>query len=77
MQFLAGRARVNLDKAHEHSLRALFAKIYADGNDIKSLQDILGHEQIATSLLYTQKSIKEQRDAMQKMKYMGRGKRGV
>lgn len=77
MQFLAGRARVNLDKAHEHSLRALFAKLYVDENDIKSLQDILGHEQIATSLLYTQKSIKEQRDAMQKMKYIGRGKIAV
>lgn len=64
MQFFAGRARVNLDKAHEHSLRALFAKLYADENDIKSLQDILGHEQISASLLYTQKSIKEQRDAM-------------
>lgn len=77
IQFLAGRARVSLDKAHEHSLRALFAKLYADENDIKSLQDILGHEQIATSLLYTQKSIKEQRDAMQKMKYIGRGKIAV
>lgn len=77
IQFLAGRARVNLDKAHEHSLRALFAKLYADENDIKSLQDILGHEQLATSLLYTQKSIKEQRDAMQKMKYIGRGKIAV
>lgn len=77
MQFLAGRARVNLDKAHEHSLRALFAKIYAEENDAKSLQDILGHEQLSTTFLYMQKSVKEQRDAMQKMKYIGRGKIAV
>lgn len=70
IQYLTGKAKIRLDKGHEHSLRRLFAKIYMEdtNNDIKSLQDILGHEDISTTLLYTQKSFNEQKANMQKMK---------
>lgn len=70
IQYLTGKAKIKLDKGHEHSIRRLFAKIYMEdtNNDSKSLQDILGHESVNTTLLYTQKSFNEQKANMQKMK---------
>lgn len=70
-QYLTGKAKLKLDKGHEHAMRRLFAKEYLQSNssnDVKSLQDILGHEDISTTYLYLQRTFAEQKQGMENMK---------
>ena len=61
IQKIAGQARVKLDKAHPHSFRHLFANIYLEkpGHNIADLQNILGHQNIATTGIYLKKRYKD------------------
>ena len=67
---LHGKARGGLskDKVHPHSFRHLFAKDFiSHGGDIMTLADILGHSSLETTRIYTQKTISEQRDLLNKI----------
>lgn len=56
------------DKVHPHSFRHLFAKDFlANGGDIATLADILGHSSLETTRIYTQMSLAEQRALLNKM----------
>lgn len=67
MKYIAGQARVKKDRIYPHSLRHLFAKnwLKANGNNVIQLADILGHESLETTRLYTKLSIDEIRKTME------------
>lgn len=70
MQRIGGAARVKKSKIHAHSFRHLFAKQFlADGNDITELADILGHNDLKTTRIYTRTTDEEKRAKMEKMKF--------
>lgn len=56
------KANIDEDKAFPHNFRHLFAKTYLEkyGN-LSDLADILGHEKIETTRIYTRTSINEKR----------------
>ena len=58
---LAGRARISKDAVHPHALRHYFAKCYLETypNDIAGLADILGHNSLETTRIYTKLTNKE------------------
>lgn len=69
-KILHGKARGGLskDKVHPHSFRHLFAKDFlANGGDIVTLADILGHSSLETTRIYTQLSLAEQRDLLNRI----------
>ena len=65
MQKVAGAARVNKKKVHAHSFRHLFAQVFLNefSGNITELADILGHNSLETTRLYTRSS-----DAQKKLK---------
>lgn len=67
IKWLSGQARVKKDKAYPHSIRHLFAKNWLErnGNNILQLADILGHESLETTRIYTQLDINETRATME------------
>ena len=71
MKKFAGRARVNKAKVHAHSFRHLFAKQFLNQyeNNITELADILGHNSLETTRIYTRSSDAEKRKKMERMKY--------
>lgn len=71
MKKIGGNARVKLDKVHAHSFRHLFAKVFLteyDGN-ITELADILGHNSLETTRIYTRTTAQEKRQKMEKMRF--------
>lgn len=68
---LAGYARVNKDNVHAHSFRHLFAKLYLETypGDIVGLADILGHNSLETTRIYTRDSNKEKELKIRKIKF--------
>lgn len=68
---LAGQARVNKKNVHAHSFRHLFAKLYLETypGDIAGLADILGHNSLETTRLYTRDSNKEKELKIRKIKF--------
>lgn len=70
LQALAGKVRSGLKKSkvHPHSFRHLFAKEFiSNGGSQMELADILGHESLETTRIYTTKSVAEQRETLNKM----------
>lgn len=68
---VAGRARVNKKKVHAHSFRHLFAQIFLEtypGN-ITELADILGHNSLETTRLYTRTSNNQKKNKMEQMNF--------
>lgn len=61
MKFLGGQARLKKDKVYPHALRHLFAKEFMEKseNDITTLANILGHESITTTQIYSTLSVNE------------------
>lgn len=61
LQHFASVYNLNPSVVHPHSFRHLFAKNFIDQcNDIAMLSDILGHQSIATTRIYLQRSSTEQ-----------------
>ena len=68
---VAGMCRgIKIDKVHPHSFRHLFAvKFIADGGALNDLADILGHNSINTTMIYTRTTDKMKKKRLEKMKY--------
>lgn len=68
---IAGKARVNKDKVHAHSFRHLFAKMFLEEHpgNITELADILGHNQLETTRIYTRTTSEEKRKHLEQIKY--------
>lgn len=67
---IARSAKINPDKIHPHSWRHLFAKKCKEsGIDLDELKDILGHNDIKTTAIYTMTSNKEKKNKLERIKY--------
>lgn len=68
---IAGLARVNKEKIHPHAFRKYFAKQYLDmyPNDIAGLADILGHNSLETTRIYTKLTDDETEKKVRKVKF--------
>lgn len=71
MKKIAGKARVKKTKVHAHSFRHLFAKLYLDkySNNITELADILGHNSLETTRIYTRTTNEEKRKKLEEIKF--------
>ena len=71
MKMVAGASRVKKSKVHAHSFRHLFAQVYLDTypDNITELADILGHNSLETTRLYTRTSDAQKRSKMERMKF--------
>ena len=77
MKRIAGQARVKKDKVHAHSFRHLFAQLYLEiyTDSITELADILGHESLETTRLYTRTSDAQKRAKLERMDFVGKEKK--
>lgn len=65
---IARAAKINPDKIHPHAWRHLFAKeCKRVGIDLDELQDILGHNDIKTTAIYTQTSNAEKKMKLERL----------
>lgn len=71
MKMVAGASRVKKSKVHAHSFRHLFAQVYLDTypDNITELADILGHNSLDTTRLYTRTSDAQKRSKMERMNF--------
>jgi integrase len=71
MKRVAGSARVKRNKVHAHSFRHLFAQVFLNtySNNITELADILGHNSLDTTRLYTRTSDAQKREKLERMKF--------
>ena len=71
MKKVAGLARVKLSKVHSHNFRHYFAQRFLDEfpEDILDLADILGHNDLKTTRIYTKTSGKQKRIKIEKIKF--------
>lgn len=71
MKKVAGIARVKLSKVHSHNFRHYFAQKFLDEypEDILDLADILGHNDLKTTRIYTKTSGKQKRIKLEKIKF--------
>lgn len=68
---VAGMCRgIKISKVHPHSFRHLFAvKFIEEGGALSDLADILGHNSINTTMIYTRTTDKMKKKRLEKMKY--------
>ena len=68
---IAGRARVSKDAVHPHAFRHYFARCYLETypNDIAGLADILGHNSLETTRIYTKLTNKEKELKIRNIKF--------
>lgn len=67
---IAKCAKINPDKIHPHAWRHLFAKkCKENGIDLDELRDILGHNDIKTTAIYTMTSNKEKKQKIERIRY--------
>ena len=78
MKKVAGQARVKKEKVHAHSFRHLFAQLYLEiyTDSITELADILGHESLETTRLYTRTSDAQKRAKLERMDFVGKERNG-
>lgn len=71
MKKVAGAARVNKKKVHAHSFRHLFAQVFLDeySNNITELADILGHNSLETTRLYTRTSNAQKKNKLEQLSF--------
>ena len=71
MKKIAGLARVRKSKVHAHSFRHLFAQVFLNtySNNITELADILGHNSLDTTRLYTRTSDAQKREKLEHMNF--------
>lgn len=66
---IARCAKINPKKIHAHAWRHLFAKKCKEaGIDLDELRDILGHNDIKTTAIYTMTSNKEKKEKLERIK---------
>ncbi len=71
LKMIAGKAKINKDKVYPHSIRHYFAKSFLDnGGDSTVLQQLLGHENIGTTTIYTKLNTNELGQQFSKIKNM-------
>ena len=68
---IAGSARVNKNAVHPHAFRHYFARCYLETypNDIAGLADILGHNSLETTRIYTKLTNKEKELKIRNIKF--------
>lgn len=65
---IARCAKINPQKIHPHAWRHLFAKkCKENGIDLDELRDILGHNDIKTTAIYTMTSNREKKDKLERL----------
>ena len=71
MKKVAGKARVNKSKVHAHSFRHLFAQVFLNeySDNITELADILGHNSLETTRLYTRTSSAQKKSKLEKLNF--------
>lgn len=71
MKKVAGKSRVNKNKVHAHSFRHLFAQVFLNeyNNNITELADILGHNSLETTRLYTRTSNAQKKSKLEKLSF--------
>lgn len=71
MKRVSGIARVKKSKVHAHSFRHLFAKNFLEqyNNNIAELADILGHNSLETTRIYTRSTNEEKLKKLEKLNY--------
>lgn len=71
MKKIAGHAKVKKNKVHAHSFRHLFAQVFLEtySNNITELADILGHNSLDTTRLYTRTSDAQKRSKLEKLTF--------
>lgn len=67
---ISKKAKINPNKIHPHAWRHLFAKkCKENGIDLDELRDILGHNDIKTTAIYTMTSNKEKKNKLERIRY--------
>ena len=71
MKKVSGKARVNKNKVHAHSFRHLFAQVFLVeySDNITELADILGHNSLETTRLYTRTSNAQKKSKLEKLNF--------
>ena len=71
MKKVAGASRVNKNKVHAHSFRHLFAQVFLNeySNNITELADILGHNSLETTRLYTRTSNLQKKNKLEMLSF--------
>lgn len=71
MKKVAGASKVNKNKVHAHSFRHLFAQVFLNeyNNNITELADILGHNSLETTRLYTRSSNSQKKSKLEKLSF--------
>lgn len=71
MQKVAGLARINKEKAHAHNFRHLFAQVFLESypENVLDLADLLGHNDLKTTRIYTKTSGDQKRKKLEKIKF--------
>lgn len=71
MKSVAGYARVKKSKVHAHSFRHLFATVFLESypGNTPQLADIMGHDSIETTRIYTQLSLKKKRKMLEELNF--------
>lgn len=71
MKRVAGQAKVRKNKVHAHSFRHLFAQVFLNtySNNITELADILGHNSLDTTRLYTRTSDAQKREKLERLRF--------
>lgn len=71
MKQVAGSAKIKKSKVHAHSFRHLFAQVFLNtySDNITELADILGHNSLDTTRLYTRTSNAQKREKLERMNF--------
>lgn len=71
MKKVAGIARINKEKVHPHNFRHLFAQVFLDAypENVLDLADLLGHNDLKTTRIYTKTSGEQKRMKLEKVKF--------
>lgn len=66
LKYIAGQARIKKANIYPHSIRHLFAKNWLahNNNNVLQLADILGHDSVETTRIYTRLNTTEARDTI-------------
>ena len=71
MQKVAGMCKINKKKVHAHSFRHLFANVFLETypNNITELADVMGHNSLETTRVYTRSSGEQKRKKIEKINF--------